>query len=532
MGVTLALGSSWALAQEDPDPYDYTLAPDFKTVYPHADDACRAAHAAEVLRIQELLDTSTSKTKFLPYESPTVDLEESNPPKDMVYDCITKFQFANPMGGSDPDVMVSVNFVLGRQKEKELSCPSGKVQNDFTMKCEDPHEDQTRKESGNPMDVPLGGVATCAGNPISIASGNKFQEEEDFRDGGGELAFKRYYNGLGGTWTHSYGMTLDTSKNTLLLTFDDGRSSIFTTAQGLAVAEATEQGRLERVSGLWVYTAPDDTKYTFDTTGSLISKQFADGRTQRIAYALQPSGKVNVTVNDSGGRTLQYVTDGLQGPLESLMVGGMTVTYTLDEHHVITKATKTWGDHSTTRSYLYEDTQRPTLLTGIIDERGVRFATWHYDSQGRAISSEHANGAEKVSLAYQDDGSVVVTNALGHRVTYRYQVIQGIKRVTAIEGEPAAGCPASNSQYTYTTRGQVKTQTDAMGTVTAYEYDGLGRQTKRVEAKGTAQERTIATTWDATRLLPVLITTPERTAIYTYDAQGRLLSTTVYAIKE
>jgi YD repeat-containing protein len=210
----------------------------------------------------------------------------------------------------------------------------------------------------------------------------------------------------------------------------------------------------------------------------------------------------------------------------------MTITYTLGKKQIITRAVKTWGNHSTTRSYLYEDTQHPTSLTGIVDERGVRFATWHYDSQGRAISSEHANGAEKVSLDYQADGSVVVTNALGHHVTYRYQVIQGIKRVTAIEGEPAAGCPASNSTYTYTARGQIETKTDAVGTVTAYEYDTQGRETKRVEAKGTPQERAIATTWDPTQFLPLTITTPDRVTTYTYDAQGRLLSTSARAIKE
>jgi len=210
----------------------------------------------------------------------------------------------------------------------------------------------------------------------------------------------------------------------------------------------------------------------------------------------------------------------------------MAITYTLGTNNVITKVAKAWGNHSTTRTYVYEDTNNPTLLTGIIDERGIRFATWHYDAQGRAISSEHANGAEKVTLAYQADGSVVVANSLGHNVTYRYQVIQGIKRVTAIEGEPTVGCPASNSSYTYTARGQVETKTDALGTVTAYEYDTQGRETKRVEAKGTPQERTITTTWDTTRFLPVTVTTPDRVTTYTYDTQGRLLSTSIHAIKE
>ena len=530
-GIALALGGSLAHAQTDPDPYDYTITGGDGTVYPHADDACRAAYQADGPIIHNAApDTATTTTQILPYQSPTLNSAYSNPPVLMSYDCYTNYQIVL---NSDHSVASGGQFYhLIQGKQKEVPCPDGQVKNEISGKCEDPNEDQSRKESGDPTDMPLGGVITCAGNPVSISSGNKFQEEEDFRDGNGELEFKRYYNGFGGAWTHSYGATLDTSGNTLLLTFEDGRSSIFTLTNGVPVGEPTEQGSLQKVNGQWVYSAPDNTAYTFDSLGFLVRRQLADGRAQTITYAFQSPSKWAFTVTDSGGRTLQYVTSWYRGPLESLTTGGMTIAYTTGTNNVITQTVKTWGNHTSTRSYVYEDTNRPSLLTGIIDERGVRFATWHYDSQGRAISSEHANGAEKVTLAYQTDGSVVVTNALGHNVTYRYQVIQGIKRVTAIEGEPAAGCPASNSTYTYTTRGQVQTKTDAVGTVTAYEYDTLGRETKRVEAQGTPQERTITTTWDTTRFLPLTVTTSDRVTTYTYDAQGRLLSTSVHAIKE
>jgi YD repeat-containing protein len=528
--ATLTLGASLAHAQEDSDPYDYYIFGDEDLkAYPHADNACRAAYAADKRKIQEELPNDLGMTvEFFPYEPPTLNPEMSEPPTEMAYDCLTKFRFI--FKNVPFEVTTFTNLIYGELKV--FSCPDDQVENDFTMTCEDPNEDQARKEPGNPMDMPLGGVATCAGNPISIASGNKFQEEEDFRDGSGELNFKRYYNSISGTWTHSYGMTLDAKEKTLLLTYEDGRSSILTKFDEMGFGEPTEQGFLEQENGLWVYVTLDQTRYTFNAMGSLIRKQSPNGRILRITYASQPSGKVNVTVTDSDGRTLQYVTSRYRGPLESLTVGDMTIRYTLDKNDVITKAVKTWGNHSTTRNYVYEDAQRPTLLTGIVDERGVRFATWHYDDLGRAISSEHANGAEKVSLDYRADGSVVVTNALGQHVTYRYQVIQGIKRVTAIEGEPTVGCPASNSRYTYTDIGQIRTKTNGAGTVTAYQYDDFGNETRRVEAKGTPQERTITTTWDVTRSLPLTVSTPDRVTTYTYDYQSHLISTSVHAIKE
>jgi YD repeat-containing protein len=531
VSVSLVLGGSLAHAEEDPDPYTYTIAGGDGTIYPHADDACQAAYQADIPKVHQAApDTNATTTKILPFESPTVNSTNSNPPTLMVYDCYTKFQL---ISNSDGSVAASLQFshlIYGQQKE--TPCPDGQVKNQFTGKCENPSEDQARKETGDPLSAPLGGVITCAGNPISISTGNKFQEEEDFRDSNGELVFKRYYNGITSGWTHSYGMTLDTNGNTLLLTSDDGRSSIFTLTNGVPVGEATEQGSLQKVNGQWVYAAPDNVIYTFDTMGLLVRKQLADGRAQTITYAIQSPGKFSFTVTDSGGRQLQFVTSWYRGPLESLTANGLSITYTNGAQNLLAQATKSWGDHTTTRAYVYEDTVHPKLLTGIIDERGARFATWHYDSQGRGISSEHANGAGKVTLAYQDDGSVVVTNSLGHSVTYRYQVIQGIKRVTAIEGEPAAGCPASNTKYTYTARGQVETKTDALGTVTAYEYDALGRETKRVEAKGTPQERVTITTWDAVRFLPLTVSTPDRVTTYTYDDQGRLLSSSGHAFKE
>ena len=59
------------------------------------------------------------------------------------------------------------------------------------------------------------------------------------------------------------------------------------------------------------------------------------------------------------------------------------------------------------------------------------------------MSSEHANGAEKVSLAYNFDGSTTVTNEYGKQATYRFQVIRGSKHIVAIEGQPLPTAPAA-----------------------------------------------------------------------------------------
>ncbi len=57
--------------------------------------------------------------------------------------------------------------------------------------------------------------------------------------------------------------------------------------------------------------------------------------------------------------------------------------------------------------------------------------------------------------------------------------------------------------------------------------DSRGRELSRTEAAGTPQARTIATTWHPEFNKPSVVSEPGRQTAYSYDAQGRLLSTTV-----
>ncbi|MFP3387113.1 hypothetical protein, partial [Tritonibacter sp. SIMBA_163] len=64
------------------------------------------------------------------------------------------------------------------------------------------------------------------------------------------------------------------------------------------------------------------------------------------------------------------------------------------------------------RTYHYENLDFPQHLTGITAEDGRRYSTFTYDTIGRVISSQHAGGADGVTLAYSPNGGAVVTDAL------------------------------------------------------------------------------------------------------------------------
>ena len=71
------------------------------------------------------------------------------------------------------------------------------------------------------------------------------------------------------------------------------------------------------------------------------------------------------------------------------------------------------------------------------------------------------------------------------QATYRFQVIQGIKRIVAIEGEPSPNCPSSNSTFTYDDQGLLTSKRDNNGNLTTYQYNARGLETSRTEAAGT-----------------------------------------------
>jgi YD repeat-containing protein len=496
--------------------YFYTLDVDGSdrgaTHYPTPDAACQVAYATDMAGPPPFPYADTPE----PYASPTAN--EPIPPI-QTYDCIVSW--TSSKYGGDYSYFHSV-FRGGND------CQGATIYNPLTGDCEAPDEEHDRKEAGDPTSAANVGFVSC-GDPVNPANGNVFESETDYADQDGELRFVRSYNSAGAPgWTTTLDTHLyfngDATSGNALVSLADGRSALFYIRDGKFVADGGQLGALVATADGWSYTSQFNETMTFDIQGRLVRWQRQDGRATTMVYSA--SGTV-VTATDSLGHAMTYTTEyGL--PL-SLVAGNLTVDYTLDGEFRVASAKRSWPGHSTLRKYLYEDANNPALLTGIVDERGIRVSTWTYNQDGRALSASMAGGTGKFTFAYNADGSTTVTNPLGHLVVYRFNIVQGAKRITAIEGEPVAGCPASNSTFAYTANAQLDSRTDAVGHVTSFAYDALGRETIRIEGKGTASERTTTTTWDGTTFRPATVTTSDRATTYTYDTQGRLTRTTVTA---
>ena len=392
----------------------------------------------------------------------------------------------------------------------------------------------------------LGCCEDSTGNPISPSSGNKFEMAVDFATGGSDsLAFVRSYNShetrktaFVRKWGHNFEARLDiVSANTIRVERPEGKILKFTKSGATWRPDSDVVLTLTASGSDWVVTDADDNSETYDSAGRLISIATRRGYTQTLAY---DAGGQLQTVTDSYGRQLTFGYNAAGRLVTMTTPNGEIYRYTYDNtfvtrelepnrlHQVIFPDDTLLDVTDNPRvTYLYERSDGPYLLTGILDEKGERFATFDYDSERRATLSKHAGDTQSFSIAYNADGTRSVTNPLGKVATYSYTTIAGAPKLSGVAEAATANTPASNSTTTYDANGFVASRTDKEGKVTNYVHDSRGLETSRTEAFGTPEARTITTTWLATLRLPDVVTGPGRTTDLDYDAQGRLTSVTV-----
>jgi len=251
------------------------------------------------------------------------------------------------------------------------------------------------------------------GNPIEVASGNKYQREVDFSAFASGLAFVRHYNsllsdvnrGLGPGWRHSYQVSLvRVGPGTLRLTQADGRMLHFTRAPGDAGpyrGETPASGEVVVSAQAVRWQVPDGRVFLFDR-GWLSAIDFNDSRGQlRIAR----HGTRVAAVADSRGAVLQLhwaeqaVLPDYDGPRQHGVPQGALEAITLPNGHRIAYGYDADGRPSeaaypdgTWVRYRHEQGGLPALLVErqASWEAGAR--TWAYDDDGLAVYSSAGGG--------------------------------------------------------------------------------------------------------------------------------------------
>jgi len=375
------------------------------------------------------------------------------------------------------------------------------------------------KNLGAPAVLPSCNIPNSfVGNPINVALGNKFQKEEDISGSGTyPLNFQRVYNSIDGYWRHNYSARLQISGNTITLINADGREDVFTNNNGVISSSASQFGTLTKTSDGWQYKTPFNDLWEFDATGRLVQTTNGAGLTHQLTYAMDGS----ITVSDKFNHTLTIVEyDTNHQPASVTTSGGQLVTFEYDSSDRLIKKIK----NGKTKTYHYENTTLPRALTGITDERGIRYVTWKYDDQGRATQSSYAGDVDTVKVVYNTDGSVDVINPLGRVSKYSYTTIGGVKLISSIVGDKTSNCAMSNATFEYESRGLLSSKTNSLGVTTSYQYNDLGQEISNTQASNTDEAKTTTTSWYSEQNLPRSVTTNNRSINYDYDAQGRITS--------
>ncbi|WP_354398731.1 RHS repeat-associated core domain-containing protein [Variovorax sp. OAS795] len=381
----------------------------------------------------------------------------------------------------------------------------------------------------------------CTPNPILPATAEKFRSEPDFTDSGpAPLSFVRTYRSTWGTdaarpvgplgkaWSHNHAMALTVtpavSPTAVSITTGEGFLRTFFKATGAATWSATNSADTlnQNGDGSWSYRrADDDTTLSFTANGKLQTLAPRNGWATVFTY--NGAGQLT-TIGNGFGRTLALAYNAA-GQLASVTTPDLRVIgYAYDS--VGRLSVVTYPD-AKTRTFLYENIAFPQALTGILDETGARFATFAYDSQGRAIDSALAGTVDRYQVSYPTASSASILDPLGTSRSYNYSTTKGKLAVTG--GSLPSGTGESDaSARTQDANGLITSETDFKGMVTTTTWDVARRlPTTVVHAAGTPEAQTVTTQWHPTFSLPALVTEAGRTTAYTYDALGNTLSKTV-----
>ncbi|SHN33811.1 YD repeat-containing protein, partial [Rhizobacter sp. OV335] len=307
--------------------------------------------------------------------------------------------------------------------------------------------------------------------------------------------------------------------------FDRGNGISRTMTSTATTPPTAEPGNADRfialAGGGYVYNdSTSNVQETYTSTGRLTAMAWTDGTQVNLSY---DGAGLLTQASDNRGHSLNFAyTAGPEGSTRMSTItdaNGQVTTLGFDAQNNL--ASVTWHN-GTTKTLLYERADLGWALTGVSDERGVRYATFGYDTEGRAISTEHAGGVDKYAVSYAVPPSIRVTEqreGLYVARTYDWILPQGIvmtepsgqvtnwsalslngKNYFSSQTQPAgAGSLQSSRSQAYDANGNIASRDDFNGKRSCYLND-LTRNLKVAQVTGLnqGQDCTAVTTTNAT----------------------------------
>lgn len=409
----------------------------------------------------------------------------------------------------------------------------------------------TSKFPGTQMPINQIDERSCeVGNPCFVGTGTKKLKEIDFIGTGfSALSLTRTYrssylappnDGFGVLWMHEWQRRVDLSHyhNATAMGLNvlraDGATTAFSLAGGVWTALDGSQDVISILAdgggvtqGFTLLDRRNDRVDEYDKNGRLIKVRERNGWIISLIYSdsgtpatIAPADNLLIEIRNNFGKTIKFTYTARNQISSAILPDGLVIDYAYNSGGLLDTVT-----YSSTvqRKYHYENNQFRWALTGITDEKGVRFATYGYDSLGRVTSTEHAGGVDKFQLSFQGNGQTSVTTADGTSRTFTSELQGNVLRASGASA-PCPACGDIAKAVTYDAAGNVASRKDFADKETRYSYDALGRETQRIEGYGTADTKTTTTEWHPTWNFPIKAAAPGRIDTFEYDANGRVTS--------
>jgi YD repeat-containing protein len=394
-------------------------------------------------------------------------------------------------------------------------CQAGFVRSSATGQCLPKREDPPP-----PPDL-------CSGNPINAGTGAKHQRLEIFGKASAQgfgyaIAFASQIEGVAPTHLHGANWMGDFERRLIKsvdATFSDFPQVVSVRRPGGHLVSFQRQAdnsykpkadvadRLARwaasstvESDAWLYTDANANTIehyqgsVYDGFAKLVRVFHAGGPVLGVSY---DGGRPNAVSLDAG-RYVALEYDASQR-ISVARVNGEAAGVSFAYDALGNLGEVRWQDGAT-RRYLYEDGRWPNSLTGVVDEKGKRFASWSYDAQGRAINSQHAGGAGEVSIVYEGSSSTEIDSFGAARVR-QLTTIEGKTRAAGISQPGGSGCSAASSALAYDAVGNVASRDDFAGRRACFTFLA-GRNLEASRVEGLANSTACSTVTPSGATLP------------------------------
>jgi YD repeat-containing protein len=409
--------------------------------------------------------------------------------------------------------------------------------------------------------------AGITGEMVNIGNGNQVIIQEDLKVPGRgiPLEITRVHNSqdtyrgmFGYGWTSNYDMRLALSycgdPRVVTVIHADGRRVPYVREAPDLPFEAPPgiYETLEQDGSDYILTFKDQTKYTFNASGRLMSIRDRNLNVTKLHYGDGPHYDL-VSVEDPGGRRITLAHDSATGLVTRVTdPAGQTIAYHYDDkmdlarvvnqmnrltlyeycNHALVEHTDSNGN---TTTYDYDDERRVVQITDALghastydyvsdgetrytDRRGYTYI-YFYDDKGHLLEEVNPEGKSVLYTYNGNSDRTSVTDRRGNKTTYFYDTRGNVGQITypEIDGESVVVSFGYNdfndllwrsdgrdhlTTYVYDEKGNLLGKTDAMGGVTSFTYTARGDMRTIQDAEG-------------------------RESRFTYDAYGNMSSMTV-----